>query len=65
MKIILNGAATDVKHTNLAEAMRELGYVNRLYATAINGEFIRLTLRDTYTLKDGDTVEIVSPRQGG
>ena len=65
MKIILNGAPAEINKATLAEAMIELGYVERLFATAVNGEFVRAPSRITCVLKNGDRVEIVSPRQGG
>ena len=65
MKIILNGAETEVVDGTLAQAMEALGYVKKLYATAVNGNFVRATERETCVLKVGDKVEIVSPRAGG
>jgi sulfur carrier protein len=65
MKIILNGTATEIAEGTLAEAMIELGYIERLFATAVNGDFVRAASRNTCALKNGDRVEIVSPRQGG
>jgi sulfur carrier protein len=65
MKIILNGAETDVLQGTLSAAMIELGYVKKLYATAVNGNFVRATERETYVLKASDKVEIVAPRAGG
>jgi len=65
MKIILNGAETDVLQGTLSAAMIELGYVKKLYATAVNGNFVRATERETYDLKANDRVEIVAPRAGG
>ena len=65
MKIILNGAETEVVEGTLAQVMQALGYVKKLYATAVNGEFVRATQREIYVLKAGDKVEIVSPRAGG
>jgi sulfur carrier protein len=65
MKIILNGADAEIVEGTLAQAMEALGYVKKLYATAVNGNFVRATERATYVLKAGDKVEIVSPRAGG
>ena len=65
MKIILNGAETDVIEGTLVQAMEALGYVKKLYATAVNGNFVRATQRNTFILKADDKVEIVSPRAGG
>ena len=65
MKIILNGISTEIDNGTLAEVMIKLGYVDRLFATAVNGEFVRAPSRITCVLKNGDRVEIMSPRQGG
>jgi sulfur carrier protein len=65
MKIILNGAEIDILQGTLSAAMIELGYVKKLYATAVNGNFVRATERETYVLKTNDKVEIVAPRAGG
>ena len=65
MKIILNGIAAEISEGTLAQAMIELGYVERLFATAVNGEFVRAPSRSTCVLKNDDRVEIISPRQGG
>ena len=65
MKIILNGAETDILQGTLSAAMIELGYVKKLYATAVNGNFVRATEREVYVLKADDKVEIVAPRAGG
>ncbi len=65
MKIILNGAETEVVDGSLAAAMEALGYVKKLYATAVNGNFVRATERATYILNANDKIEIVSPRAGG
>ena len=65
MKIVLNGADAEIVEGTLAEAMIKFGYVERLFATSVNGEFVRAPSRSTCVLKNGDRVEIVSPRQGG
>ena len=65
MKIILNGAETEVVEGTLVGVMETLGYVKKLYATAVNGNFVRASERNTFILKAGDKVEIVSPRAGG
>ena len=65
MKIILNGIPTEIDNGTLAEVMIGLGYVDRLFATAVNGEFVRAPSRITCVLKNGDRVEIISPRHGG
>ena len=47
MNIILNGAETEVVEGTLVQAMDALGYVKKLYATAVNGNFVRATERAT------------------
>jgi sulfur carrier protein len=45
--------------------LRELDYEGATVATAVNQAFVRKTERNATALKEGDTVEILVPRQGG
>jgi sulfur carrier protein len=65
MRIQVNGSTLDVAAETLAALLRELDYDDRHVATALNHAFVRKTDRLETRLKDGDAVEIVSPRQGG
>ncbi len=65
MRIRVNGRSLEVQATTLARLLEELGYGDRKVGTAINQEFVRDRDRDATPLKDGDAVEIVTPRQGG
>lgn len=65
MRIEVNGEAREVEAPTLALLLTELGYGDRLVATALNQAFIRAKDRGETPLRDGDAVEIVSPRQGG
>ncbi len=65
MRIQVNGRSLEVQATTLANLLDELGYGDRKVGTAINQEFVRDRDRDETRLKDGDAVEIVTPRQGG
>ena len=65
MKITVNGTATDVAATTLAQALHELGYGDQRVATAVNENFVPATARDAQELAEGDRLEIVTPRQGG
>ncbi|HYA81657.1 MAG TPA: sulfur carrier protein ThiS [Methylocystis sp.] len=65
MRIEVNGEARDVRSPTLALLLEELGLADRQVATALNREFVRAKDRDDTQLRDGDAVEIVSPRQGG
>lgn len=65
MRIQVNGRSLEVQATTLASLIDELGYSDRKVGTAINQEFVRDRDRAATMLKDGDAVEIVTPRQGG
>ena len=65
MKIIVNGITKDSNAASLAELLMELGKSDAKVATAVNEAFVSDYLRDQITLKEGDRVEIVAPRQGG
>lgn len=65
MRIQVNGRSLEVHATTLATLLEELGYGDRKVGTAINQEFVRDRDREAIFLKDGDAVEIVTPRQGG
>ena len=65
MQVHVNGKRLDVVAETLAALLRELDYDDHHVATALNQNFIRRTDRSQTRLKDGDRIEIVSPRQGG
>ena len=49
----------------LHAALAELGFTGPAIATALNGDFIPRTARDTTRLTDGDRLEVLAPMQGG
>jgi sulfur carrier protein len=65
MRIHVNGKPLDVAAATLAALLRELDYEDETVATALNQEFVRKTERAGTSLKEGDAVEILVPRQGG
>ncbi|ACK50380.1 thiamine biosynthesis protein ThiS [Methylocella silvestris BL2] len=65
MKIEVNGKTLEVAATTLAALLNELDYDEGHVATALNRGFVRKTQRAQTKIKEGDAVEIVSPRQGG
>lgn len=64
MRITINGTVREVGATTLAEALAEAGLTGRI-ATALNGNFVPATLRETTPLCDGDAIEALAPMQGG
>ena len=65
MKIIVNGTAQQSRAATLGALLDELGYGDARVATAVNEDFVPVTLRADRSLSDGDRIEIVTPRQGG
>jgi sulfur carrier protein len=65
MKIMVNGAATEVAADTLGAALEELGYGGAKVATAVNESFVPAQARDETALAPADRIEIVVPRQGG
>ncbi|WP_121060826.1 sulfur carrier protein ThiS [Chachezhania antarctica] len=65
MKIIVNAEPHEVSAPTLHAALAELGFTGPAIATALNGDFIPRTARDTTRLTDGDRLEVLAPMQGG
>ena len=53
------------RRETLAALLQELEYDERHVATALNQAFVRKADRAETKLREGDRIEIVSPRQGG
>lgn len=64
-EVVVNGERAVTRSRTLAELIVELGYGEAKVATARNGDFVPLSKRAAVELSKGDTIEIVSPRQGG
>ncbi len=65
MNVIVNGEALKVTETNLEDLCKRFRDHPHYIATAVNGDFIAVNDRPEFVLKDGDKIEILSPRQGG
>ena len=65
MNITVNGIPFIVSAKILDDVLNELGYTDRRVATAVNSQFVPSGTRKSITLTEGDTLEIVAPRQGG
>lgn len=65
ISVMVNGERQSSRATTLADLLVEAGYGDGKVATAVNGDFVPQRLRAATTLRDGDRVEVVSPRQGG
>ena len=65
MRILVNGASREIRAADLPGALEELGYAGAVVATAVNGEFVPVTDRQSAHLADGDRLEVLAPMQGG
>jgi thiamine biosynthesis protein ThiS len=65
LKITVNGEARATEAGTLDDLCHELGFTEAKIATARNGEFVPAKERMRVSLREGDTIEILSPRQGG
>ncbi len=65
MRLVVNGEVQDVPAATLADALQSLDLAEAKVATALNGEFVTARARAATSVKDGDRIEIVAPRQGG
>ena len=65
MQIVINGEPTKTGAQTLAELCAALGFAGAKVATAVNGNFVAKRNRDRLRLAENDSVEIVTPRQGG
>jgi len=65
VKLVVNGVEQEIAADTLAAAVAKLDYGEAKVATALNGAFVPARKRGETTLREGDRVEIVAPRQGG
>jgi sulfur carrier protein len=65
IELIVNGRKSETGAQTLAGLLDEHELSNAKVATALNGHFVPEAKRATTPIKVGDSVEIVSARQGG
>lgn len=65
MKIIINGHTATTTETNLKDLLLGLESGSETVATAVNGIFVAIADRASYQLSEGESIEIVTPMQGG
>jgi sulfur carrier protein len=65
MKLMINGEPREIEAATLAEALAALDLAGARVATALNGNFVPAATRSDTVLNPGDTLEILSPMQGG
>tara|TARA_B100001059_G_scaffold166858_1_gene166441 strand:+ start:473 stop:667 length:195 start_codon:yes stop_codon:yes gene_type:complete len=64
MNITLNGELLDITSHTLLEILKEYGAVAP-YAVAVNCIFIPKSQHNGFVINEGDSIELLSPIQGG
>ena len=65
MRVTVNGEARDISATSVAALLSELDYEGTHFAIALNYDVVPKSRWAEATLKSGDEIEIITPRQGG
>ena len=65
MRVIINGEAREIASTRLDALLSELDYEGTHFAIAVNYDVLPKSRWAETSLKTGDEIEIITPRQGG
>lgn len=65
MRVIVNGQAREIAATSVDALLGELDYEGTHFAIALNYDVLPKSRWAETTLKSGDEIEIITPRQGG
>jgi sulfur carrier protein len=66
IEVSINGKITKLENdTNIKQMINILNYKSKLYAVAINTTFISINKYEITIIKQGDTIDILAPIQGG
>lgn len=65
MRLMVNGEQRDVAATRVDALLGELEFEGTHFAIAVNYDVVPRTHWAETELAEGDTVEILTPRQGG
>lgn len=65
MHVIVNGERTEIGATDLTALLSELDYEDTHVVIAVNCHVVPRTRWAETQIKNGDEIEIVTPRQGG
>jgi sulfur carrier protein len=65
MRVIVNGEYRDVQASTIAALLSELDYEGNHFAIAVNYDVLPKSRWAEATIKSGDEIEIITPRQGG
>ena len=65
MRVIVNGEAREIASARVDALLGELEYEGTHFAIALNYDVLPRSQWAQTTLKNGDEIEIITPRQGG
>lgn len=65
MVLIVNGETKQAKAASVRALLAELEYDGGFFAVAVNHAVVPRRAWDEPLLREGDKIEILSPRQGG
>ena len=65
MRVTVNGETKDVAATRIDALLGELEFEGTHFAIAVNYDVVPRARWSLTAIADGDTVEILTPRQGG
>jgi sulfur carrier protein len=63
--LIINGERKEIRARTPRDLLKELELEGEFFAIAVNRRVVARARWDERLLRDGDSVEIVTPRQGG
>lgn len=65
MRLIVNGEPKEIAARSVEALLGELDYAGTHLAVAVNHDVVPRSKWAEVALRDGDKVEIITPRQGG
>jgi sulfur carrier protein len=65
MRVIVNGEAREIASARVDALLGELEYEGTHFAIALNFDVLPKSRWAETTLRNGDEIEIITPRQGG
>lgn len=65
MVVRVNGEPREIAAATIADLLAELDHADGFVAVALNARVVRRAAWGETPLREGDAVEIVTPRQGG
>ena len=66
IKVSVNGEIKELQEgLNVSQMIEALNYKNKGFAVAVNTTFVSIKSYEETIIKDGDTIDILAPVQGG